>query len=53
METRVLNVVYSMAKNKESFYLEYILEIIHEENKDLVIDAIETLIQKEIIIPSI
>lgn len=53
METRVLNVVYSMAKNKESFYLEHILDIIHEDNKDLVIDAIETLIQKKIVIPSI
>jgi len=53
METRVLNVIYSMAKGKTNFYIEHILDTIHEENKDLVIDAIETLIEKRIIIPSI
>jgi len=53
METRVLNVIYSMAKGKRNFYIEQILDIIHEENKDLVIDAIETLIYKKVIIPSI
>ncbi|MFX1447743.1 MAG: hypothetical protein ACFFCG_06365, partial [Promethearchaeota archaeon] len=52
METRILNVVYSIAKNKNEFYLDTIFELIHEKNKDIVIDGIETLINKQIIIPS-
>jgi hypothetical protein len=52
METRILNVLYSIAKNKREFYLENIFKIIHEKNRDIVIDAIEGLIKKQIIIPS-
>jgi len=52
METRILNVIYSIVKSKREFYLDTILEIIHEKNRDLVIDGIETLIQKKVIIPS-
>jgi hypothetical protein len=51
MENRVLNVIYSMAKNKEGFYLNHIIETIHEDDKNLVIDAIESLIQKLVIMP--
>lgn len=52
METRILNVVYSIAKSKQEFKLETIFELIHEKNKDVVIDGIETLIKKQVIIPS-
>jgi len=52
METRILNVLYSIAKSKKEFYLKAILEIIHEKNKDIIIDGIETLIKKQVIIPS-
>jgi len=52
METRILNVIYSIAKNKQEFHLKTIFEVVHEKNQDLIIDAIETLIKKQIIIPS-
>lgn len=52
MEIRILNVVYSIAKSKQEFKLETIFELIYEKNKDVVIDGIETLIQKKVIIPS-
>ncbi len=52
METRVLNVIYSIYKGKTSFELKTILELIHEQNKDLVIDAIESLISRKILIPA-
>ena len=51
METRVLNVIRSFAKGKEPFYLKRILELVHEENQDVVIEAIETLIERNIILP--
>ena len=50
METRILNIIYSVAKNKQEFYLEQLLEIIHEEDKNKVIDGIESLLQKDILI---
>jgi len=52
METRILNVIYSIAKSKKEFYLKSIFEIIHEKNRDIVIDGIEGLVKKQIIIPS-
>ena len=52
METRILNVIYSIAQSKKEFYLKTIFEIIHEKNEDIVIDGIETLIKKQVIIPS-
>jgi len=52
METRILNVIYSIAKSKQEFYLETVFELIHEKNRDTVIDGIETLIKKQLIIPS-
>lgn len=52
METRILNVIYSIARSKKEFYLETIFEVVHEKNQDLIIDAIETLINKQVIIPS-
>jgi hypothetical protein len=52
IETRILNVIYSIAKSKKEFYLETIFEVVHEKNQDLIIDGIEGLIKKKIIIPS-
>jgi len=49
MEIRVLNVVQSMSKRKLS--LSDIIQVVSEENKDLVIEAIETLIEHEFIVP--
>jgi len=51
MEARVLNVIYSVAKNKSAFHLDFIIESVHEHNKDKIIDALESLIQKKIITP--
>lgn len=50
METRIINVIYSVAKSKKEFYLDQLLEIVHEEDKNKVIDGLESLLQKEIII---
>jgi hypothetical protein len=52
METRILNVIYSIAKDKKEFYLKTIFEVVHEKNQDLIIDGIEGLIKKQVIIPS-
>jgi hypothetical protein len=52
MEVRVLNTVYSMAKSKQSFLLDYIIETVHEENKDVIIEAIESLISNKVFLPT-
>ena len=52
MEVRVLNTVYSMAKSKKSFFLDYIIETVHEENKDIIIEAIESLISNKVFLPT-
>ncbi len=52
MEIRILNVIYSIAKSKNEFHLDTIFELIHEKNQNVVIDGIETLIKKQVIIPS-
>ncbi|MBY8985771.1 MAG: hypothetical protein KGD65_11920 [Candidatus Lokiarchaeota archaeon] len=52
MEIRVLNVIQSMSKrNDDSINLNSIIELVSEENKDLVIEAIEVLIEQKLIIP--
>lgn len=52
MEIRVLNVVESMLKRGEEILtLNSILEMVSEENKDLIIEAIEVLIERKLIIP--
>ncbi|MFX1301959.1 MAG: hypothetical protein ACFE9X_01245 [Promethearchaeota archaeon] len=51
MEMRVINVVQSMSKDTNIIVnLNNIVELISEENKDLVIEAIESLIRQNIII---
>jgi hypothetical protein len=50
METRILNVIYSIAKSKREFYLDQVLEIVHEDDKNKIIDGIESLLEKKVII---
>jgi len=52
METRVINVLRSYSKNGENFLLNSILKMTNEKNEDLIIEAIESLIKKKLIIPS-
>ncbi len=52
METRIINVIYSFAKGKSGFPLNTILELVSEENKNLVIEGIEALIQRGVLVPA-
>jgi len=53
MEIRVLNVIQSMSKrNDDIINLNSIVELVSEENKDLIIEAIEVLIERKLIIPT-
>ncbi|MFX0002274.1 MAG: hypothetical protein ACFE9J_02220, partial [Candidatus Hermodarchaeota archaeon] len=51
MEMRVVNVLQSMAKDNLIADINSTVELVHEENKDLIIEAIESLIKQKIIIP--
>jgi len=51
MATRVLNVISSYAPSGESFEFYTVFELIHEKNEDLIIDALELLIENRLIIP--
>ncbi len=51
METRIINVIYSFAKGKTGFLLNTILELVSEENKNFVIEGIESLIQRGVLKP--
>jgi hypothetical protein len=52
MEIRVLSVVQSISKrDDEIINLNNIIELVSEENKDLIIEAIEALIERKLIIP--
>ncbi|MFW9825536.1 MAG: hypothetical protein ACFFE4_21515, partial [Candidatus Thorarchaeota archaeon] len=53
MEIRVLNVIQSMSKGiDDAISLNSIVEVVSEENKNLVIEALEGLIERKLIIPS-
>ncbi|MFX0138671.1 MAG: hypothetical protein ACFFDN_33825, partial [Candidatus Hodarchaeota archaeon] len=52
IEIRIINVINSISKDNHYFYLEELVNIISEDNKDLIFDAINSLIYKRIIIPS-
>ncbi|MFW9897412.1 MAG: hypothetical protein ACFFD7_16530, partial [Candidatus Thorarchaeota archaeon] len=53
MEIRVLNVIQSMSKGiEDAISLNSIVEVVSEENKDLVIEALEGLIERKLIHPS-
>ncbi|MFX1496972.1 MAG: hypothetical protein ACFFBH_05575 [Promethearchaeota archaeon] len=51
MELRLLNVIISMTNVKPDFYLKDAIEQVHEKKKDLVIKALESLIEKSIVLP--
>jgi len=51
MEMRIINVIQSMSKDNKIANLNNIVELVHEENKNLIIEAIESLIERKIIIP--
>ena len=51
MEMRIINVIQSMSTDNTIANLNNIVELVHEENKNLIIDAIESLIKRKIIIP--
>ncbi|MFX0020859.1 MAG: hypothetical protein ACFE9S_00915 [Candidatus Hermodarchaeota archaeon] len=51
MELRVINVLQSMSRDNIITDVNNIVELVHEENKDLIIEAIESLIKEKIIIP--
>jgi hypothetical protein len=52
LEIRTLNVIQSAAKrNNNVVNLDNVIELVSEENKDLIIVAIETLIEKKYIFP--
>ena len=52
LEIRVLNVIQSAAKrNNNIVNLDNIIELVSEENKDLIIEAIEVLIERKMISP--
>ncbi|MFW9865279.1 MAG: hypothetical protein ACFFEN_04200 [Candidatus Thorarchaeota archaeon] len=52
MERRLINVIVSMTKEQENFYLQDAVETVHEKNHDKVIEALEALIEKQILISS-
>jgi hypothetical protein len=52
MERQVLNIIYSISKGKKPFSFNDVFKVIYGENRDLVIEAIESLIARKIIIPS-
>ncbi|TKJ19702.1 MAG: hypothetical protein CEE43_14710 [Promethearchaeota archaeon Loki_b32] len=51
MEMRIVNVIQSMSKDNIITNLNNIVELVSEENKNLIIDAIESLIKQKLIIP--
>ncbi len=51
METQVLNVVYAIAKGKKPFDFSDVFNVIYGENRNVIIEAIENLITRKIVIP--
>ena len=49
---RLLNVIISMTRSREDFYLEDAIETVHDKNRDKLIEALEVLIEKQILVPS-
>jgi len=48
---RLLNVIISIASQNEEFYLDEAVNTLHARNKDKVIEALELLLETEIVIP--
>jgi hypothetical protein len=51
MEMRIINVIQSMSEEYMIADINNIVDLVHEENKDLIIEAIESLLKQKIIIP--
>jgi hypothetical protein len=51
LQIQILNTVFSILSEKRTFRLMGILEKLSERNEDLIIDAIETLIEHKLILP--
>ncbi|MFX0001531.1 MAG: hypothetical protein ACFE88_15585 [Candidatus Hermodarchaeota archaeon] len=51
MEIRVINVIQSMSAEHKISDLDHIVQLVSEGNKDLVIEAIESLLNQKLIIP--
>ena len=51
-ELRILNVITSMTKSENSFTLHDSIALTNEKNKDIVIEAVESLISRKIILPN-
>ena len=52
METRLFNVLTSYSKGGNNFALESIFKMISEVDENLIIEAIESLIKRKLIIPT-
>jgi hypothetical protein len=52
LEKRIVNVILSVVKTKNEFDLKSIIDLIHEENKDSILDGLRSLLQLKIILPS-
>ena len=50
-ESTYLALIDLLAKNKNEFHLDFIIDSVHEHNKEKIIDSLESLIQKKVIIP--
>ena len=50
IETRLFNVILSITKENKEFNLQDPITMIHEKNKDIVLEALDTLIRKKLII---
>jgi len=50
METRIINVILSEFRSEKNFKLNTLVGSVHEENKDLVLDGIRSLIKRKILV---
>jgi hypothetical protein len=41
-----------VSRNQSDFYLDDVLDMVHEKNRDKLIEGLEALIENDIIIPS-
>ena len=53
METQVLNGIHAITKGKKNFLFQDIFNVVYTDNRDLLIEAIESLIARKIIIGEI
>jgi len=51
MEKHILNVIDSIMKDQSLFYLDKVIKLVDKQNENLVINALESLIKKGLILP--